>query len=152
MAKATYRKMSRALVIALAAAVALVSYDIKVPAGRSSASNWKFVATHPTILLHVIVATMILVTAVAVLIMSARSRNHSWIVLSAVGLAFVLLAFASGDDYVATLRRSADDYMGIGWFGAIVTYATAWYLSRKTAQQENAAKDSPGARATGLSP
>jgi hypothetical protein len=74
--------------------------------------------------------------AVIVLIMSVRSRNRSWIILSATGLAFVLLAFASGDDYVATLRRSADDYMGIGWFGAIITYATGWYLARKIAQQE----------------
>jgi hypothetical protein len=136
MGTATFKKMSRALVIALVIAVALVSYDIKIPEGRSSASNWKFVATHPAILLHVIVAAAILVTAVIMLVMSIRSRNRSWIILSATGLAFVLLAFASGDDYVATLRRSADDYMGVGWFGAIITYATGWYLARKIAQQE----------------
>jgi hypothetical protein len=136
MGRATFKKMSRALVIALVIAVALVSYDIKIPEGRSSAGNWNFVATHPTILLHVIVAAAILVTAIIMLIMSIRSRNRSWIILSATGLAFVLLAFASGDDYVATLRRSADDYMGVGWFGAIITYATGWHLTRKIAQQE----------------
>jgi hypothetical protein len=136
MSTATFKKMSRALVIALVIVVALVGYDIKIPEGRSSASNWKFVATHPTILLHVIVAAAILVTAIIVLIMSIRSRNRSWIILSAIGLAFVLLAFASGGDYAATLRRSADDYMGVGWFGAIITYATGWYLARKIARQE----------------
>lgn len=136
MGAATFKKMSRALVIALVMAVALVSYDIKIPEGGSLASNWKFVATHPTILLHVIVAAAILVTAIIVLIISIRSRNRSWIILSAIGLAFVLLAFASGDDYVSTLRRSADDYMGVGWFGAIITYATGWYLARKIARRE----------------
>jgi hypothetical protein len=136
MGSATFKKMSRALVIALVVVVALVGYDIKIPEGRSFASNWKFVATHPTILLHVIAATAILVMAIIVLIMSVRSRNRPWIILSATGLAFVLLAFASGDDYVATLRRSADDYMGVGWFGAIITYATGWYRARKIARLE----------------
>jgi hypothetical protein len=138
MSTVTFTRLSRGLVIALVVAVALVSYDIKIPAGRSSASNWKFVATHPTILLHVIVAAAILVMAVVVLIMSIRSRNRSWIMLSATGLAFVLLAFASGNDYVATLRDSADDYMGIGWFGAIVSYGTGWYLGRRTARRGKA--------------
>ncbi len=122
---------SRALVIALAVEVALVAYNINIPAGRSSASNWTFVATHPTILLHVILGTFILVAAGVALIMSIRSRDRSRIILSAAGLAFIVLAFASGEDYVDTLRRSALDDMSIGWLGAIVTYGTGWYLDRK---------------------
>jgi hypothetical protein len=144
MGAATFKRWSRAQVIALVIAVALVSDDIKIPAGRSSGSNWTFVADHPTILLHVAVAVAILVMAIIVLIMAIRSGNRTWLVLSAVGLAFVLLAFASGDDYVATLRRGADDYMGVGWFGAIVTYATGWYLARKIARQEQRAALVPG--------
>jgi len=135
MAAATFKKLSRGLVISLAAVVALVGYNISFPAGRSSASNWRFVAAHPTLLLHVIVAAAILVMAVITLILSVRSRNRSWIILSAAGLAFVLLAFASGSEYVTTLRRSADGYMGAGWFGAIVTYGIGWYLARKTAKR-----------------
>jgi len=138
MEPATFKKLSRGLVVALAVTAALAGDDIKIPGGRSSAANWKFVATHPTILLHVIVATAVLVLAVIAAIMSVRSRSRPWITLSAAGLAFVLLAFASGGDYAATLQRSADDYMGIGWFGAIVTYGTGWYLARKTAQRGKA--------------
>jgi hypothetical protein len=136
MGAATFKRWSRAQVIALVIAVALASDDIKIPTGRSSGSNWTFVADHPTILLHVVAGVAILVTAIIVLIMAIRSRNRTWLVLSAIGLAFVLLAFASGDDYVATLHRSADDYMGVGWSGAIVTYGTGWYVARKVARQE----------------
>jgi len=138
MAAVTFKKLSRGLVIALAAVAALVGYNINFPAGRSSASNWKFVAAHPALLLHVIVAVAIVVMAIIMLVMSIRSRNPYWIILSAAGLAFVLLAFASGSDYVTTLRRSADDYMGAGWSGAILTYGTGWYLARKTAQRDMA--------------
>lgn len=86
---------SRTLVIALAVAVALVSYNINIPAGRSSASNWKFVATHPTVVLHIIVAAVILVLAVVMLIMAVRERDRSRVIVAAAGLAFVLLAFAA---------------------------------------------------------
>jgi mannose/fructose/N-acetylgalactosamine-specific phosphotransferase system component IID len=133
---AGFKRLSRWLVIALAVVVALVSYNVTIPSGRSSASNWRFVATHPTILLHVIVATVILVMAVVLLILAIRKRNQSWIVLSVIGLAFVLLAFASGEDYVMTLRKSSLDYMSIGWLGAIVTYGIGWYLGRKKSHQE----------------
>jgi hypothetical protein len=131
-----FKKLSRWLVIGLAVVVALVSYNISIPAGRSSASNWKFVATHPTILLHVVVATVVLVLAAIMLILAIRSRDQAWIILSVAGLAFVLLAFASGENYVITLRKSALDYMSIGWLGAIVIYGIGWYLGRRRTRQE----------------
>jgi len=48
----------------------------------------------------------------------------------------VLVAFASGENYVMTLRKSSLDYMGIGWLGVIVTYGIGWYLGRRRAHQE----------------
>ncbi len=51
------KRLSRVLVIALVVVVALVGYNITFPAEKSATSNWTFVLTHPTLLLHVIVAT-----------------------------------------------------------------------------------------------
>ncbi len=132
-AVAGFRKLSRLLVVLLAAAVALVSYNIDIPAGSSSAGNWKFVARHPTLLLHVIVATVILGAAIVMLVMAIRGRDRPWIILSLAGLAFVLLAFASGEDFVMTLRKGALTYMSTGWLGAIATYGTGWYRGRRKA-------------------
>jgi multisubunit Na+/H+ antiporter MnhB subunit len=130
-----FKKLSRWLVIALAVVVALVSYNINIPAGRSS-SHWKFVVSHPTILLHIVVATATLVLAIIMLVQAVRSRERSWIILSAAGLAFVALAFASGEDYVMTLQKSALNYMSIGWLGAIIGYGIGWYLGHRNARQE----------------
>lgn len=115
--------------------VALVSYNINIPAGRSS-SHWKFAVTHPTILLHIVAATVSLVLAIVMLILAVRTRDRSWIILSVTGLAFVVLAFVvlafvSGEDYIMTLRKSALSYMSAGWLGAIVTYGVGWYLGRR---------------------
>lgn|GEM_PF-3855215 len=75
------KKLSRALVIALVVVVGLAGFNVTIPAGKLAASNWTFALTHPTILLHVIVATGVLVVAAIAAIMSLRSRDRSWIVL-----------------------------------------------------------------------
>ncbi len=129
------KKLSRALVGALVVVVALAGFNVRIPAGRPAASNWKFALTHPSILGHVMVATGILVAAVIALIMSLRSRDRPWIAVSAAGLVFIALAFAAGEDYVMSLQNGALDYMSIGWAGAVVTYGTGWYLGRKRERQ-----------------
>jgi hypothetical protein len=125
------KKLSRTQVVALVVVVALAAFNITIPAGKSAASNWKFVLTHPTILLHVIAATAVLVVAVVALIAALRSRDRSWVAMSAAGLAFVLLAFAAGEDYVMSLRNSALSLMSVGWAGAVIMYGIGWHLGRK---------------------
>jgi hypothetical protein len=79
------KRLSRVLVIALVVVVALVSYDITFPAGKSASSNWTFALTHPTLLLHIVVATGILLMAVIALIISIRARDRPWVALSVAG-------------------------------------------------------------------
>jgi len=120
-----------------------VSYDITIPPGESAGRNWNFVFTHPTILLHVVAAVIVVIGAIALVIRSARSRNPAWIVLSALGLTFILLAFVMGENYVQTLDNSSLSGMSAGWAGAIVTYGVGWYWSHRAERQ--AKKDlSPG--------
>jgi hypothetical protein len=125
------KKLSRALVVGLAVVVALASFNITIPAGKSAASNWKFALTHPAILLHVIMATVVLIAAVAALVASVGGGDRSWIALSAAGLAFVLMAFIAGGQYVMSLQKSALDYMTVGWAGAVIMYGTGWCPGRK---------------------
>jgi hypothetical protein len=128
-----------ALVVGLVAVAALAAFNITIPAGKSAASNWKFVLTHPIILLHVITATAVLITAVVALVASIRGRDRSWMALSAAGLAFVLIAFAAGDQYVMSLHKSALNYMSFGWAGAVIMYGIGWYLGRRKAGPETRA-------------
>jgi hypothetical protein len=132
---AGFKAMTRGLVIGLAVVVALVAYNITIPARESASRNWRFVLTHPTILLHVVAAVIVVIVAIALVSRSGRSRNLPWIVLSALGLAFVLLAFVMGENYVQTLRNSSLSGMGDGWAGAIVTYGVGWYWSHRAERQ-----------------
>ena len=129
----TFKKLTRGLVLGLVIVVGLVSYDITIPKGRSSSKNWNFVLAHPTILLHIIFGSLVLLGTVVLLVGSVRSHVRTRIVISAIGLVFVILAVATGEQYVSTLSNTDLSDMGIGWFGAIAAYATGWYLNRKTA-------------------
>jgi hypothetical protein len=129
------KKLSRALVCGLVVVVGLAAFNVAIPAGRSAASNWKFVTNHPIILLHVITAAAVLVVAVVALVASLRSRDRPWAALSAAGLACVLVSCVSGDEYVMSLQKSALNYMSLGWAGAVIIYGTGWYLGRRRERQ-----------------
>ena len=69
-------------------------------------------------------------------------HDKPWMALSVAGLAFVLAAFASGEDYVMSLDKSALNYMSIGWAGAVIAYGTGWYLGHRRERRE---RSSPAA-------
>src|ERR1700690_3181823 len=85
-----FKALFRGLVLGLVVVVGLVAYNIKIPTGRATSKNWNFVLTPPTILLHVIIGSVMLLAAIVVLAWSARSHDRLWMAISAVGLAFVL--------------------------------------------------------------
>lgn len=132
MNKESFKKISRRLVVELAIVVAVVSYKVHFPKGKSIAENWEFVFNNPLILFHVILSTLILIEAVILLVRSLRSRNRFMTILSSIGFAFIMLAYIAGERYVAT--RQFLGLMSLGWFGAILTYGIGWFLSRNKAQ------------------
>jgi mannose/fructose/N-acetylgalactosamine-specific phosphotransferase system component IID len=138
-----FKTLVRGLVVGLVIVVGLVAHNIDMPKGRSTSKNWNFVLTHPTIFLHVIFACLVLLGATVLLVRSVHSRVQSWIVISAIGLAFVIFAFARGAQYVSTLNNNQLDNMGIGWFGAIATYGVGWYLNRKATSQPMPSESPP---------
>lgn len=126
-----FKETSRRLLIELAVVVALASYNIDFSKVRSNSQAWKFVLTHPTVLLHVLVGTIVIVEAIFFLVRSIRSHNRFWSILTIIGLALVSLAHASGEFYVATQTGSGLTYMGDAAAGALVTYGFGWYWGHK---------------------
>lgn len=94
--------------------------------------------THPTILLHIVVAAGVLIAAAAAAITSVGRADRWWIAVSGTGLAFVLLAFGSGVEYVDSSQKNALSYMSIGWTGAVIVYGAGWYLGRRKERRQAA--------------
>ena len=127
----SFKALSRVLFMGLIISIALVSYNIAIPKGRSSSKNWHFVLTHPTILLHIVISVVIVIVAVLLVVKSIQSHHRSWVVVSLIGLACVVLAFVSGESYVTTLSNGSLSAMGLGWFGAALAYGAGWHLGRR---------------------
>jgi CDP-diglyceride synthetase len=130
----SFKSRSRRIVIELIVIVALVSANLHFPKDESSSKAWNFVAHHPLLLLHAIVGTVVICEAITFLVRVSRQRNRAWIILASVGLAFVLIAYVTGENYVSTQRSSSLNDMSLAWFGAIVTYGVGWYWGHKSAK------------------
>ena len=131
MSSARLKGQSRRIVLELIVVVALVSFGTHFPSGESSAKAWSFVTHHPLVLLHVVLGTVVVGEAIVLLIRASLNRRRQWIVLSMLGLACVLIAWASGENYVATQHSSSLNNMSLAWLGAIVSYGVGWYWGHK---------------------
>ncbi len=125
------KRVSRRMVIELAAVIALVSFNVNFPKHDSAAQAWKFVFKHPSIPLHIIVGTIVVIEAIILLVRAIRGHDGFWITVSALGLSLVLVAFASGESYVSTQKGSALSLMGDAAAGALISYGVGWYWGRR---------------------
>lgn len=133
------RAMARLLVLGLVVVVALAAADVHVPKGRSASKNWGFALDHPTIVLHIIVASIVVVLAVWLLVRTVVAHRPLWVGLSGLGLAFVVLAWVMGAEYVASLSSGTLTGMSLGWLGAILTYGAGWRVARAEIREQRKA-------------
>jgi hypothetical protein len=142
------KKVSRRLVIELATVIALVSFNVNFPKHDSASQAWKFVFKHPTILLHIIVGTILVVESIIFLVRAIRGHDGLWITVSSLGLAFVLVAFASGETYVSTQKGSALTLMGNAAAGALVAFGVGWYWGRRRTRATSTGAQLPSVDST----
>ena len=131
MTKKQFASIARELTLGMAIVVAFVSFGPDLPDELSTGEAWRYVAKHPTLLLHVLVASALVIRALMLTVMSIRSANKKWITYSTLGMAGVLIAYGAGEMFVAKQDEDFLAYMSFGWALAAVVYAVAWLRERK---------------------
>jgi hypothetical protein len=124
------KRASRRLVLELVV-VALATYHARLPKDQPYSDAWQYVGKHPLLVVHVVVGAIVLVEAAVLALHGIRTRQPFWVILTVLGLAFVLVAFISGDRFLASQGETPLDLMGVAWFGALVVFAVGWYVGRK---------------------
>jgi hypothetical protein len=137
-----FKKVSRRVVVELAVVIALVSANVNFPKNDSASQAWKIVLKHPTILLHIVVGTIVVVEAIIFLVRAIRFHDRFWMTLTSLGLALVLLAFASGEIYVSQ-KGSALTLMGNAAAGALIAYGVGWYWGRRRSLHQLSSSHNP---------
>ena len=79
--------------------------------------------------LHALLGTLLLITAIAVLVRASRLRARPLIALTACALLAILVAWVSGSTFVGQQRNAASLAMALGAAVAILCYALVIFLS-----------------------
>jgi FtsH-binding integral membrane protein len=126
------RNMSRRLVIELVVVVLLSAIPVDFPQHASSGTAWSFLLRHPSLLLHAVIGTLILLEGIAFAVRSIPAPDRLRRVLATAGAAFAGLSVVSGTAYVAGGQHEvALTVMTVGWVGAVIAYGVSWWRAHR---------------------
>ena len=131
-------------IVLIAIEVALgvsVNLFAKLPAADKGTSGFSAfgdaIASGPASLaVHAVVGTLILLAGVSVLIRAISIRSIMQIVLTALGLLTVLMAWGSGTAFVGSQADGASFSMTMGTVVALLSYTVALFLLRAPAPEQ----------------
>ena len=104
---------------------------VKFPDTTERALLWRFAFTRFTEVTHIVVGFLMLIGAVVFLLRSIRAKHRTWVVVSAIGLAGIISAIASGVLFVTTQADPYSLVMSYGFLIALVGYGWGLYAARR---------------------
>ena len=110
-----------------------VSLYIAFPENVSTDELWKFANKQPVLVLHILIGTLLLLGAVALMIQAFRSKQRRWKLGSGIGFTSILLAWLCGERFVATQNDAFSFAMAVFFLTAALAYGQTIY---KTSTQK----------------
>jgi ABC-type sugar transport system permease subunit len=102
-----------------------------------SGDVWGWVFQNSVLIqLHIYTGTLLIVVALVALILSIRARHPFGIIAAVAGLALLIFAWLSGDQFLATQDNGLSLRMALGFIGAFVAYLLGYYLPIVRAQKQ----------------
>nr|HET6904144.1 hypothetical protein [Ktedonobacteraceae bacterium] len=100
--------------------------DVQLPSGN----DWSWVFGHSLIIqLHIYIGTLLIVVALVALILSIVARHPVGIIAAVVGLALLVFAWLSGDQFLVTQHNDLSLSMALGFMGAFIAYLLGYFFS-----------------------
>jgi len=111
----------------------LANLEVQLPSGN----DWSWVFGHSLIIqLHIYIGTLLIVVALLALILGIVARHPVGIVAAVAGLALLVFAWLSGDQFLVTQDDGLSLRMALGFMGAFVAYLLGYYLPIVRAQKQ----------------
>jgi len=97
---------------------------IEIPEGLMGSDAWSWVFSSSVVIaIHAILGTLLLLTAIASLVFSFKTKRTAAVVASIAGLIFTLAAYYFGSDFVSAGGSELSSLlMAFGFLGALVSY------------------------------
>ena len=104
----------------------IANLEVQLPSGNA----WSWVFRNSMIIqLHIYIGTLLIVVALVALILSLVARHPGGIVAAAAGLALLVFAWLSGDQFLATQHNDLSLWMALGFMGACIAYLLGYFFS-----------------------
>jgi hypothetical protein len=99
---------------------------VEIPEGLMGGEAWSWVFSSSVVIaIHAILGTLLLLTAIASLVFSLKTKRSAAVVASVAGLVFTLAANYFGSDFVSAGGSELSSLlMAFSFLGALVSYAT----------------------------
>lgn len=110
----------------------MANLEVQLPRGGDV---WGWVFQNSVIIqLHIYTGTLLIVVALVALILSIRARHPIAIIAAVAGLALLVFAWLSGDQFLATQQNDLSLRMALGFIGACIAYFLGYFFSRVHSQ------------------
>ena len=93
--------------------------------GSLQAIGWSVVSGFPSLALHAILGTGLVLGSIAILIRSFRTKDKKWIIVAVFGFLGILTAFLNGVRFVVINEDVNSFAMSLGFLIATVSYVAA---------------------------
>ena len=116
------------LVVQFLLGIAINLY-VQFPANQTREQLWSFAFKQWLVVAHLVVGVGLVLGSIIFLIRSIRQKSLGWKILAAIGLIAVLIAWASGEEFVSTQADIWSFVMSIGFGIALLAYSWGLYAS-----------------------
>ncbi|HLZ64066.1 MAG TPA: hypothetical protein VKR06_44625 [Ktedonosporobacter sp.] len=110
----------------------IANLEVQLPSGN----DWSWVFGNSIITqIHIYIGTLLIVVALVALILSLVARHPVGIVAAVAGLALLIFAWLSGDQFLLTQQNDQSLRMALGFMGACIAYLLGYFFSRVHSQK-----------------
>jgi hypothetical protein len=107
---------------------------VEIPSELTGNAVWAWVFVNSAVIvIHILLGTLLLLTAIGSLVLAIVSRRRMAVIPSVFGLLFTLMAYAFGSEFLSAGQTNLSSMlMAVGFLGALVSYALGVYKARTT--------------------
>lgn len=103
---------------------------VTFPENNTSSQNWDYAKSQIILMSHIVLGIFILAIALMLFVRAYRAKDRVWKIASGLGLGSIMLAAASGAEFVSSQRGAYSLIMAVLLIPAVTSYGWVLYHDR----------------------
>jgi hypothetical protein len=118
------------LLVALYIIGTVVGLYVEFPEAGSAADNWKFAMQNGLVLSHILIGTLVVVGTIGLYVRALVLKDKNWKIAGGLAAGFSLLAWVSGEEFIAGQSDTYTVAMAVFFILALVALGWGIYQSK----------------------